>query len=85
MSVLKLLQKKSLAADNMDSESDESSVPPQDSDSEGEGEDVKEESAFAEPKEKQWKNRSRVLITAGRGHAPGFKTVIKDIVSMLPH
>ena len=83
MSVLKLLEKKNLAAEDYDSE--ESSVPPSD-DAEGEeSEEEMEESAFKEPEQKQWKNRARVLVTSGRGSAPGFRALVKDFFDLLPH
>ena len=83
MSVLKLLEKKNLAEEDLDSsEEDVSSV---DAKNNGQEEDEIEESAFKEPVEKEWKNRSRVLITSGRGAAPGFRLMIKDIVDLLPH
>lgn len=84
MSVLKLLEKKQLAPEDAESSEEDSSQPEDSYESEGE-EEEKEESAFKEPSQKQWKNRSRVLITAGRGHAPGFKTVVRDIIDLLPH
>lgn len=80
MSVLKLLQKKNLQEQDMD-DSDKSSQPEDDS----EGEEEVEESAFKEPDQKQWKNRARVLITSGRGSAPGFRQIIKDVIDLLPH
>lgn len=84
MSVLKLLEKQKLADEDLISSDEEPSVQPDEEDKSGD-EEVKEESAFAESGEKQWKNRSRILITSGRGTAPGFKLMIKDIVALLPH
>jgi hypothetical protein len=78
MSVLKLLEKKKLNEEDLQSSDESSSETPEDIDGE-------EESAFKEPDEKEWKNRSRVLIVSGRGTAPGFRLMIKDIVDLLPH
>lgn len=83
MSVLKLLEKKNLPQEDLDSSEEElSEVDAQDH---SQAEDEVEESAFKEPADKEWKNRSRVLITSGRGAAPGFRLMIKDIVDLLPH
>jgi hypothetical protein len=81
MSVLKLLEKKKLADEDLQSSDDSVSVV----DAEGDQEEEKEESAFKEPDEKEWKNRCRVLIISGRGTAPGFRLMIKDIVDLIPH
>lgn len=83
MSVLKLLEKKNLADQNYDSEE---SLTPASSAGEGEGsEEEVEESAFKEQENKQWKNRARVLVTSGRGTAPGFRALVRDIFDLLPH
>ncbi len=88
MSVLKLLEKRNLAENGEDS-SDPESILAQEEDldvSEGEGgEEEKEESAFKEAETKQWKNRARVLVCCGRGSAPGFKGMVRDILDLLPH
>ena len=44
-----------------------------------------EESAFKDQTNKQWKNRSRVLIVTARGSAPGFRHLVSDLVDLLPH
>lgn len=87
MSVLKLLEKKNLAAEDLDSSEEESEDNNVSMEAEGEdeGEDVKEESAFKEQTNKEWKNRCRVLIVSGRGTAPGFRHMIKDIIDLIPH
>ena len=52
---------------------------------EKEQDDLPEESAFKEKTNKQWKNRSRVLIVTARGSAPGFSHLVSDLVDLLPH
>ena len=85
MSVLKLLEKRNLINDENDS-SDQDLNLDKDIDEKSESEEVvKEESAFKEADEKQWKNRCRVLVTTGRGSAPGFRSMVKDILDLLPH
>ena len=81
MSVLKLLEKRNLREEDLDSSDSESKHEEPEEDKE----DEVEESAFKEQTEKQWKNRCRVLVVAGRGSAPGFRHLVKDLVDLLPH
>ena len=63
MSVLKLLEKRNLDADELESSDEELLLSEEGEEEEEEKEEIKEESAFKEPEVKEWKNRCRVLVT----------------------
>lgn len=84
MSVLKLLQQKELMEEDLESSASEFDV---DENAHKPDFDAHEpdESAFKEQTNKQWKNRTRVLVVTARGSAPGFRHLVNDLVELLPH
>lgn len=81
MSVLKMLERRNLKEEDLNSSDSDSKPEELEDDKE---EDI-EESAFKEQTDKQWKNRCRVLIISGRGTAPGFRHLVRDLIDLIPH